>query len=82
MADDNIDHEEELLLEQHITSVSYCNLKSHTGERLCRLDVRVVGHDCKFCRMRFCIRHLLPEVHGCNPKPIPLNKHGRPKKRR
>lgn len=81
MLSEDIDEEEELLLQQHITSVSYCNLRSQSGERACTVDVKVVGHDCKFCRKRFCIRHLLPEVHGCNPKPVKLNKHGRPKKK-
>ncbi|GBE58815.1 DNA-binding protein SMUBP-2, putative [Babesia ovata] len=75
------DSEEERLLQEQFNSIAFCNFKEPDGQSLCSEQVRVVGHDCKFCRKRFCIRHLLPEVHGCNPKPPKLNKHGRPKKR-
>lgn len=31
----------------------------------CRHKTTIIGHDCNLCEQRFCMKHLLPEVHGC-----------------
>lgn len=31
----------------------------------CRSKTTLIGHDCPLCTQRFCMKHRLPEVHGC-----------------
>lgn len=31
----------------------------------CKTSTRTLGHNCEFCRRRFCLNHHIPEVHGC-----------------
>lgn len=31
----------------------------------CRVKTSLIGQDCKLCHQRFCMKHQLPEVHGC-----------------
>lgn len=32
----------------------------------CRRKTSLVYHHCELCNKRFCIKHSLPEVHGCS----------------
>ena len=38
------------------------NVCNHQG---CKTKIATLGVQCDFCRLRFCIGHGLPEVHGC-----------------
>lgn len=38
---------------------------STCGYAKCKRGVNVLGFSCRFCRMRFCMEHNIPEVHGC-----------------
>lgn len=31
----------------------------------CKTKTNLVGQDCDHCRKRFCMKHTLPEIHGC-----------------
>lgn len=31
----------------------------------CRTKTSLIGQDCSLCEQRFCMKHQLPEVHGC-----------------
>lgn len=31
----------------------------------CRMKTSLIGQDCTLCQQRFCMKHQLPEVHGC-----------------
>lgn len=31
----------------------------------CRIKTSLIGQDCRLCKQRFCMKHQLPEVHGC-----------------
>lgn len=31
----------------------------------CRTKTSLIGQDCALCKQRFCMKHQLPEVHGC-----------------
>lgn len=31
----------------------------------CRTKTSLIGQDCTLCQQRFCMKHQLPEVHGC-----------------
>ncbi|XP_031635492.1 DNA-binding protein SMUBP-2 [Contarinia nasturtii] len=31
----------------------------------CRTKTSIIGQDCTLCQQRFCLKHQLPEVHGC-----------------
>lgn len=31
----------------------------------CRVKTSLIGQDCRLCKQRFCMKHQLPEVHGC-----------------
>lgn len=42
----------------------YCAFQNE-GSKKCGVYVEKLGSDCKFCGCRFCIRHGLPENHGC-----------------
>ena len=33
----------------------------------CKTKVSVIGVDCVFCRVRFCLSHSMAELHGCGP---------------
>merc|ERR1712029_776592 len=34
----------------------------------CKVLVATLGVTCKFCGLRFCLNHSMPEVHGCGDK--------------
>lgn len=34
----------------------------------CRKKIKYLGFCCRFCRVKFCIRHQLPEIHECDYK--------------
>lgn len=31
----------------------------------CRTKTSLIGQDCTLCQQRFCMKHQLPEIHGC-----------------
>jgi len=31
----------------------------------CKTVLSLLGQQCQFCVRRFCLRHFMPEVHGC-----------------
>ena len=31
----------------------------------CKVKIATLGVQCDFCRLRFCLKHSLPEAHGC-----------------
>lgn len=31
----------------------------------CRTKTSLIGQDCSLCQQRFCMKHQLPEIHGC-----------------
>lgn len=31
----------------------------------CRTKTSLIGIDCKHCQQKFCLKHQLPEIHGC-----------------
>ena len=31
----------------------------------CKKEVSLMGKNCDFCGQRFCIQHIMPEMHGC-----------------
>lgn len=33
----------------------------------CRVKTSLIGQDCRLCKQRFCMKHQLPEIHGCAP---------------
>lgn len=71
--------DDEILLNSVIKETWTCHFTLKGSPLSCKEDTKVVGHDCKYCKLRFCIKHRAPETHGCNPKPVKLTKHGRPK---
>lgn len=34
----------------------------------CRMKTSLIGQDCTLCHQRFCMKHQLPEIHGCGTK--------------
>ncbi|UVC50137.1 hypothetical protein MACK_004007 [Theileria orientalis] len=71
--------EDDLLLDSVIKETWTCHYVPGGKLPSCKEDTKVVGHDCKYCKRRFCIKHRAPETHGCSTKPVKQTKHGRPK---
>merc|ERR1719354_243210 len=55
----NIEKNDDELLEQAAMDQSKCPVSK------CSVSVAMVGQCCQLCNMKFCFKHLLPEVHGC-----------------
>ncbi|XP_054164493.1 DNA-binding protein SMUBP-2-like [Oppia nitens] len=34
----------------------------------CKTNIVVLGQKCQFCGHRFCLKHAMPEIHGCGDK--------------
>lgn len=49
-------------------------MDSSCGYQGCKKKVNLLGLRCRFCSMRFCMEHNIPEVHGC---PEAAKKHAR-----
>jgi len=47
------------ICDQFATMNKICNFSG------CKTKVVVIGVDCKFCRVRFCLSHSMAELHGC-----------------
>lgn len=47
------------LLEEHMAENKKCNVAG------CKDSTELLGRTCPYCRSRFCLRHALPEIHGC-----------------
>ncbi|OEH77026.1 r3h domain-containing protein [Cyclospora cayetanensis] len=47
------------LLEEHLAAAKRCSVGG------CKDSTDLLGRTCPYCRSRFCLRHALPEVHGC-----------------
>ena len=47
------------ICEQFATMNKICNFSG------CKTKVAIIGADCKFCRIRFCLSHSMAELHGC-----------------
>lgn len=57
------DGEDELeFLARQAKSSTKCSFQSAAR---CRQSVGVMGSVCKFCKLKFCYEHGLPEAHGC-----------------
>lgn len=55
--------EDELeFLERQAKNSSKCSFQSASR---CKKGVSVMGSVCRFCKLKFCYDHGLPEVHGC-----------------
>lgn len=42
-----------------------CSKPKKTRCRVCSKNISVLKMNCKYCRVDFCVRHYLPEVHSC-----------------
>jgi len=51
-------------LDKLIEENKFCCFVSEKGIK-CSVNVQNIGHNCKFCTGRFCLKHNLPEEHGC-----------------
>ncbi|KAG7397992.1 DNA-binding protein SMUBP-2 [Phytophthora boehmeriae] len=61
--DDVQDGEDELaFLTRQASKSSSCAFQSSAR---CRKSISMLGSVCKFCKLKFCYDHALPEVHGC-----------------
>ncbi|CEG41368.1 dna-binding protein smubp-2 [Plasmopara halstedii] len=57
------DDEDELdYLTRQATKSSKCAYQSQSR---CQTSVSMLGSICKFCKLKFCYNHAMPEVHGC-----------------
>ncbi|CAH0478273.1 unnamed protein product [Peronospora belbahrii] len=58
------DGEDELeYLTRQAKKSSSCAFQSSSR---CKKSITMLGSVCKFCKLKFCYSHVLPEVHGCN----------------
>lgn len=58
------DGEDELeFLERQAKNSNKCSFQG-AGSR-CKKTISMMGSLCKFCKLKFCYEHGLPEVHGC-----------------
>ncbi|KUF84411.1 DNA-binding protein SMUBP-2 [Phytophthora nicotianae] len=61
--DDLKDGEDELeFLTRQANKSSNCAFQSSSR---CKKNTTMLGSVCKFCKLKFCYDHALPEVHGC-----------------
>ncbi|KAF4317090.1 hypothetical protein BBO99_00008016 [Phytophthora kernoviae] len=61
--DDVQEGEDELeFLTRQASKSSNCAFQ---GSARCRKSTSMLGSVCKFCKLKFCYDHALPEVHGC-----------------
>lgn len=59
------DGEDELeFLERQAKNSNKCSFQGATASR-CKKTISMMGSLCKFCKLKFCYEHGLPEVHGC-----------------
>lgn len=40
-------------------------MDSSCGFQGCKMKINLLGLHCRFCSLRFCMEHNIPEVHGC-----------------
>lgn len=54
-------------INQHLDEVldAVHELDTVCDERKCKIKTNLIGNDCRVCKKRYCIKHQLPEVHGC-----------------
>lgn len=45
----------------------YCSYDSDVGKK-CGVYVEMLGSNCNYCDLRYCIRHGLQETHGCGER--------------
>lgn len=57
------DGESELdFLEREAKNSSSCSFKSASR---CKKSTSMMGSVCRFCKLKFCYTHAMPEIHGC-----------------
>ncbi|KAL4449194.1 hypothetical protein ABPG74_015576 [Tetrahymena malaccensis] len=54
-------------LEKLAEEKKYCKFQLNSGKK-CGVYVEMLGSDCMYCDSRYCIKHGLPEDHGCGDK--------------
>eukprot|EP00095_Tigriopus_kingsejongensis_P010403 maker-scaffold1716_size30199-snap-gene-0.9 protein:Tk10403 transcript:maker-scaffold1716_size30199-snap-gene-0.9-mRNA-1 annotation:"dna-binding protein smubp-2" len=43
----------------------FSKLDKMCNHEKCKAKIATLGVNCEFCRVRFCLEHSLPEIHGC-----------------
>ncbi|KDO29841.1 hypothetical protein SPRG_19723 [Saprolegnia parasitica CBS 223.65] len=61
IADKAPDEDDMAFLDRVATQATVCGVAS------CAQRITLMGSVCKFCHLKFCYSHGLPEVHGCGP---------------
>lgn len=60
------DGEDELeFLERQAKNSNKCSFQGGAAASRCKKTISMMGSLCKFCKLKFCYEHGLPEVHGC-----------------
>lgn len=57
--------DDDAFLDMMINKNKYCNYTDLKNQQ-CKIYVEVLGHNCPYCDKRYCLKHNLPETHGCD----------------
>lgn len=50
-------------------------MNSICGMKNCQTSVKLISHFCEYCGTKYCLSHMLPEVHGCGEEVRRATRH-------